>query len=183
MAAVSTCGLGAVLLLIALGLIVGRLMSRPVETGGAHRADETPLPLPPAPVQVIRLADRPTEEMPRLVEPEERIEEQPAPAEPEPVEHVEAAEEQPEPGAIGTMAPDESPEMADAAWRHAHDAAWTRLLVDWTQRPQWLAEFSDASLQLPQYRRLVLEHTQSDVTTAAELRAMVDAARAKAGSR
>jgi hypothetical protein len=106
---------------------------------GAHLA--------PSPVEVIRpfgYEQGRTDEMPRVEAP---------------VAHVEAAEEQPEEGAIGTMAADESPEMADAAWRHAHDQRWTALLVGWAQRPDWLADFGADSLQLPEYRRLVLEHT------------------------
>lgn len=90
---------------------------------------------------------------------QERTEEMPVLAAAEAVVHVEAAEEAPEEGAIGTVAAEESPEMADAAWRHEHDQRWTALLVGWASRPDWLADFGADSLQLPEYRRLVLEHT------------------------
>jgi len=105
MASISASALGALLLLILLGLAIGRLMSRPVERGGAHRADglteadgltnqlheeQRPLlrawaALDAAPVEVNRLADQPTEVRPALVQTEERTEVMPV--EETPVEH------------------------------------------------------------------------------------------------
>lgn len=140
--------------LLAAGLILGALLGltawdrRRQERAAAELHIPQHRALAPAPVEVIRPAE---------VYPEERTEEWPRVE--TPVAHVEAAEVPPEEGAIGTVAAEESPEMADAAWRHEHDQRWTQLLVGWAERPPWLAEFGADSLQLPEYRRLVLEHT------------------------
>ncbi len=125
---------------------------------------------------MIRLADQPTAETP-AAQFEGRTEEWPRVE--TPVVHVEASEEPPAEGAIGTLAAEESPEMADAAWQHDWDQRWTALLVGWAQRPDWLSEFGAGSLQLPEYRRLVLEHTGE--ITAADMAALVD--ETKAGAR
>lgn len=177
----STLWLDMSLGILAAGLILGALLAltefdrrrdRAAEREfhvPQHRAEE---PLPPAHVEVIRVG--PLTLVPEI---QERTEEMPRVE--TPVVHVEVAEEPTVEGAIGTMAADESPEMADAAWQHEWEKRWTALQVGWAQRPEWLAQFGDASLQLPEYRRLVLEHTQ-DATSADELAAMV--AGAKAGA-
>lgn len=152
-----------------------------------HRAVEEPLPSFSADITDPRAAGTPAydvlarldaEVAEVLAQVEEHTDDQPVVAA-GPVEHVEAAEEPTVEGAIGTLAADESPEMADAAWRHEHDKAWTQLLVGWAERPPWLAEFGADSLQLPEYRRLVLEHTQ-DVTDAAQLARLVAEVKAEA---
>ncbi len=165
----STLWLDGSLVVLAIGLVLGALMAltawdrhRQARAAAAlhvpqHRA------LTPAPVEVIRRPfpmDEATSTIAAryaAIQAQERTEEMPRVE--TPVVHVEAAEQPPEEGAIGTVAAEESPEMADAAWRHEHDQRWTALLVGWASRPDWLSEFGADSLALPEYRRLVLEHT------------------------
>lgn len=164
----STAWLDVSIAVLTAGLVLGALLSltawdrRRQDRAALHVAQHRPAELPPAPVEVIRPVANPEEH--------ERTEETPRVE--APVAHHEAAEQAPVEGAIGTVAVEDSPEMAEAVWRHEHDKRWTALLVGWAERPPWLAEFGADSLQLPEYRRLVLEHT-GEIPMAALLEAGV----------
>lgn len=103
-ASIGACGTGAVLAVIAIGWLLDWRSSRPVERGGAHRADE---PLPgsrgvadwtaagsPKYAALAQLDASPVEVIWTLAaEIEERTEEMPAPVEETPVEHHGADED------------------------------------------------------------------------------------------
>lgn len=84
--AIGACGLGAILLVVAVGWLLDRWASRPIETGGTHRVDD-PLPTTrdtdwdatgsPRYAALSRLADAPTEVI-RLPAIQEHTEEYPA---------------------------------------------------------------------------------------------------------